>query len=959
MNSWIESIFKKKEGVEAASTVNDAITKDDISNMYDRPDSFTDLLPWVDYDSETKTFLLEDGYSVGVMFEMQSVPTEGKPMSYLKEIEDNIISVLNHSIPEEDNPYILQCYVQDQQTLKDFQQEYEDYIPEEIRNTEFSQHFISDFKEHIRRVSNPKGFFEDKMVTGGIWNGKIRRVRMFLYRRFSASEIEKIKSGTFDSSPEELINEVTEKFLAQISAVGNKIRRCNAEDLYYWLLEWFNPESEVAGGNIDKLKEIAPYPGDKDLPFGVDLARLVTLTQPVSDAKYGTWSFDGLPHRAIIVDGLRRAPEPGHLTGERRIGENLYAVFDRLPAGSILGFTIVIEAQDVVGNRITTIQNASKGDKADAALAGEDAGNALRKMAQGDNLYPTVITLFIRGTDQKDLKKKVNSAHALLTSHGLSTINEKNELLPLETYIRQLPMNYEPSKEKIYKTNRLMFSSHLARLMPFYGRERGTGNHGLVFFNRGAEPLTFDPLNSEDRSKNAFGLVLGPPGSGKSALMVYILLLFMARYRPRIFIIEKGGSFRLFGDHCENLGLTVNSVTLHPKNDVALPCFADAIKMLECEEEKKKKYATDSESLDVEELIHARIEDLEPEAVMLEIENANEDDDEGEERDYLGEMELAARVMITGGDIKEEERLKRSDRLLIRKSIVNAAVAKRVWIRAKEANGAKVSDLDKQVITSDVVAAMLDLGKEPGRRPKSVERAHDMAESMELFCEGTQGHFFNRPGQMWPECDVTIMEMGIFANEGYEDGLTLAFMSLMNIITAIVERDQNEERPTVVLGDEAHLFTTNPLLAPYLVKVIKMFRKLGCWLWLATQNLEDFPNESRKMLSMFEWFIAMTCPKDQIELISEFKDLTPEKKSMLLAARKEPRKYTEGVVIAENIVALFRNVPPPLALALAMTEKHEKAERMKIMQREGCTELESVYLMAKEMGESREKEVLY
>lgn len=133
------------------------------------------------------------------------------------------------------------------------------------------------------------------------------------------------------------------------------------------------------------------------------------------------------------------------------------------------------------------------------------------------------------------------------------------------------------------------------------------------------------------------------------------------------------------------------------------------------------------------------------------------------------------------------------------------------------------------------------------------------------------------------------------------------------------------------------------LLAPFLVKIVKMWRKLGCWLWLATQNMEDFPNVAKKLLGMFEWWFAMVCPKEQIDQIARFKDLSDEQKSMLLAANKEPGKYTEGVVMADKVQALFRNVPPPLALALAMTEKHEKRERAKIMAEEGCTELEAVF----------------
>jgi len=31
-----------------------------------------------------------------------------------------------------------------------------------------------------------------------------------------------------------------------------------------------------------------------------------------------------------------------------------------------------------------------------------------------------------------------------------------------------------------------------------------------------------------------------------------------------------------------------------------------------------------------------------------------------------------------------------------------------------------------------------------------------------------------------------------------------------------------------------------------MTKVVKMWRKLGAWLWLATQNLEDYPAAAGK-----------------------------------------------------------------------------------------------------------------
>ena len=53
-----------------------------------------------------------------------------------------------------------------------------------------------------------------------------------------------------------------------------------------------------------------------------------------------------------------------------------------------------------------------------------------------------------------------------------------------------------------------------------------------------------------------------------------------------------------------------------------------------------------------------------------------EDNDSGH-RDILGEMLLAALVMITGGEPKEEARIRRSDRLLIMEAIILAAKAGR------------------------------------------------------------------------------------------------------------------------------------------------------------------------------------------------------------------------------------------------------------------------------------------
>ena len=74
---------------------------------------------------------------------------------------------------------------------------------------------------------------------------------------------------------------------------------------------------------------------------------------------------------------------------------------------------------------------------------------------------------------------------------------------------------------------------------------------------------------------------------------------------------------------------------------------------------------------------------------------------------------------------------------------------------------------------------------------------------------------------------------------------------------------------------------------------------------------------------------------------------------MLLSARKEPGKYVEGVVLADRVESLFRNVPPTQSLSLAITEKHEKVARAAIMRETGRSGLEAVYEMARQIETTR------
>ena len=134
---------------------------------------------------------------------------------------------------------------------------------------------------------------------------------------------------------------------------------------------------------------------------------------------------------------------------------------------------------------------------------------------------------------------------------------------------------------------------------------------------------------------------------------------------------------------------------------------------------------------------------------------------------------------------------------------------------------------------------------------------------------------------------------------------------------------------------EAHVITTNPLLAPFLVKIVKMWRKLGAWLWSATQNMEDYPAAAKKMLNMVEWWLCLVMPKEESRPWANTASSTTAS-AMLLSASKAPANTPKGVM-TERHEYLARNVPPSLMLASPRPKNTKKPRATPLMREHGCS----------------------
>ena len=80
-----------------------------------------------------------------------------------------------------------------------------------------------------------------------------------------------------------------------------------------------------------------------------------------------------------------------------------------------------------------------------------------------------------------------------------------------------------------------------------------------------------------------------------------------------------------------------------------------------------------------------------------------------------------------------------------------------------------------------------------------------------LSGQRVDGEMFDRSGTPWPEADITIVDLATFAREGYNAQLSIAYISLINTVNNIAERDQFLGRPIINVTDEGHIITNNQL----------------------------------------------------------------------------------------------------------------------------------------------------
>ncbi len=840
--------------------------------------SFVDLLP-VKHCMGDGIFYFRDG-GLGCLFQLEPINLEATTDEYKAQILEDIAFALQSTVPYEyDNFWLSQMFIVKEQSADEVMQKLTKHC---VKHNQFSEFYLQTMSSHITSLSNVEGAFVDKN-TGEPWSLSQLSIYFCVWQEKPPVKEEHL-SKEFDDL-KDLIVIIKHTF----SQANIKLNSLGDQGYINLLSQFINNKAPSHHPNIledEDLSEVAIK------HVGISVGNGCFHFSKNGNSKYGIYMPVDKIHN---LDRIR----VGHLSAEQ---SNKLSLFDKLPVGSIWAQTTIHISPDRADKYLEKIGKQSMGNDEHSKNNGDRAEEARKKASDGDLVCRFAGGIYLFGKNQNKLLKDAKKVKSIFAAQGLSVLELKENPLAQDDFIRSMPMcfNYKFDRSFFAKRSSLQHLSIIAALSPFYGRSKGTGTPGVVKFNRGGEPLMFDPI--QDKYQNAFGLLFGPSGTGKSAWLIEFLFSMMAIYNPKhVFVIEKGDSFGLFVDHCKQQGLSTNKVVIKASSgDVHLPPFANATRLI-----------TD-QNID-------------------------------KERDLLGELLIVAQLMITGGEEREIAKFERGDWDTVGDAIKLAAQN-------------TIDDNREVTLTEDVVQALTELSKQDDLLDNEKERIRKMAKAMRVYISSDfNKRIFNTEGRLFPEVAITQLDVGLFATDGYESQLVVAFVSLMNDVNRLGESNQFGGHPIFVIIDEAHIFTKHPLIVSWILKMVKMWRKWGVWVWFATPSLKDYTDTAKSMFETIEWIVCLQVKKSEAKALSNLIDLSKEQNELMMSMKGSDGQYKEGVVFSQAINTLFRSVSMPLALALAMTEQKEKATRQKIMQNNNCSELEAAYLIAEQILESRKR----
>lgn len=188
-----------------------------------------------------------------------------------------------------------------------------------------------------------------------------------------------------------------------------------------------------------------------------------------------------------------------------------------------------------------------------------------------EQFFDTSVHVNLMGFDKEILEEQALQLQNLLWRKGL-----REELRGDAIVRNSLPMNFRAGSMALLRRDTPHLTESLSHLCPLFLQYQGVGDSAVMMNNRAGRPIFIDLWGSH--CVTAHSLICGTTGSGKSFAFNNLLMGLQVKYRPKVWIIDKGESYNslcvvLDGNYISlalepfqerSTGRTINPICLNP-----------------------------------------------------------------------------------------------------------------------------------------------------------------------------------------------------------------------------------------------------------------------------------------------------------------------------------------------------------------------------------------------------------
>lgn len=130
---------------------------------------------------------------------------------------------------------------------------------------------------------------------------------------------------------------------------------------------------------------------------------------------------------------------------------------------------------------------------------------------------------------------------AMQLENMLWRVGHKESLRGDAAVRNSMPLNFRKSSMKLFRRDTPHLTESLSHLCPFFVEYQGCPYPAILMNNRAGQPIYLDLWGQ--MTNTAHSLICGSTGTGKSFTFNNLLMALRVKYRPKVWIIDKGDSY--------------------------------------------------------------------------------------------------------------------------------------------------------------------------------------------------------------------------------------------------------------------------------------------------------------------------------------------------------------------------------------------------------------------------------